>query len=42
MKMNRVRGFFMKRLEHQLLWQARIQAFHESGETSAAVWCARA
>lgn len=41
MKMNEVGGFSMKRLERQLLWQSRIQAFHASGEASAAAWCAK-
>lgn len=31
----------MKRSERQLMWRSRIQAFHESGETSVAAWCAK-
>ena len=31
----------MKRSERQLLWQSRIQAFHTSGESSVAAWCAK-
>ena len=41
MTMNEVGGFFTKRLERQLMWESRIQAFQNSGETSVAAWCAK-
>ena len=31
----------MTRLDRQLLWYSRIQAFQNSGETSVAAWCAK-